>query len=87
MMLFVFVFCLDLFIRPCQAAVLPGKVTNGTLTLGYLMSWSHEWAVGPFIGSAINIGIEEVKRRQLINDYEIDWILADTWCEVSFEEI
>ena len=68
--------------RPGQAAVLPGKVTNGTLTLGYLISWSHDWTIGPSTGSAINIGIEEIKKRQLIPDYEIDWIMADTWCEV-----
>ena len=73
---------LNLFISPQQAAVLPGKVTNGTLTLGYLISWSHEWAVGPYIGSAIGVGIAEIERRQLLPDYEIDWILADTWCEV-----
>ena len=73
---------LNIFICPNQAAVQPGKVTNGTLTLGYLLSWSHEWAVGPFIGSAIAVGINEIKRRQLLPDYDVDWILADTRCEV-----
>ena len=78
---------LNLLTSPTLAAVIPGKVTNGTLTLGYLISWSHEWAIGPLIGSALNVGLKEVRRRQLIPDYEIEWILADTWCEVSKDAI
>ena len=77
--------CLMFSFAPNQAAVIPGTVTNGTLTLGYLISWSHEWAIGPYIGSAINVGIKEIKRRQLIPDYDIDWVLEDTWCEVSVQ--
>ena len=74
---------LNFMVSTNLAAVIPGKVTNGTLTLGYLISWTHEWAIGPLIGSALNVGLKEVRRRQLIPDYDIEWILADTWCEVS----
>lgn len=62
--------------------VCKGEPTNRTLTLGYLLSWSHEWPAGPYIGSAIVVAIQEVHRRQLLPGYEINWILKDTWCQV-----
>ncbi len=58
-----------------------GSVTNRTLTLGYSMPWRQGWTVGQRIGSAIIVGIREVKRRQLLPGYEIEWIWRDSYCE------
>ena len=80
------ILALILFTFACQfsnAATIPGVATNNTLTLGYLLSWSHEWAAGPYIGSSIEIAIQEIRKRQLLPGYEIEWILEDTWCQVS----
>lgn len=54
---------------------------NKTLTLGYLIAWSHEWPIGPQIGSAIIPSIQEVRRRHLLDDYDIEWIMEDTYCQ------
>ena len=60
-----------------------GVAVNNTLTLGYLVPWAedHEWEIGPYVGSAIILGIEEVHRRQLLPGYDIEWILRDDYCE------
>ena len=36
--------------------------------------------MGPLIGSAFLVGLEEVKRRRLLPGYEIEWVLRDSWC-------
>ena len=83
----VYTLCLIIFVLAMggrDAKNVPGVATNNTLTLGYLLSWSHEWAVGPYIGSAIEVAIQEIKERRLLPNYEIKWILDDTWCQVCF---
>ena len=66
-----------------ECGTVPGRAVNNTLTIGYLLSWSHEWAVGPFIGSAIIVAIKEIRKRQLLPGYHIDWVHEDTWCQVG----
>ena len=65
-----------------EGKTIPGVAFNSTLTIGYLLSWSHEWAAGPYIGSSIILAIEEIEKRQLLPGYNIEWILRDTWCQV-----
>ena len=64
-----------------------GVAINNTLNIGYLLPWSVGWNVGPFMGSAIMPAIEEVKRRQLLSDYEIDFIFRDSGCEILMGKI
>ncbi len=57
-------------------------VSNETLTVGFLIPWEQgSWRVGPFLGSAVVLGIQEVQRRQLLPGYEIDWVMRDDYCE------
>lgn len=60
---------------------IPDVTVNHTLHLAYLLSWSHEWGVGYSIGSSIIIGIQEVRKRHLLDGYEITWSHRDTYCE------
>ncbi len=53
---------------------------NGKLTLGYLVPWQG-WPVGPSVGSAIILGINEIEKRQLLPGYEIEWLLRNDACE------
>ena len=75
-------FTAALITHGAEGKTIPGVGFNNTLTLGYLLSWSHEWAAGPYIGSSIILAIEEIEKRQLLPGYNIDWILRDTWCQV-----
>ena len=54
---------------------------NNTLTLGYLLPWVKGWFIGPLVGSAIILGIDEVHKRQLLPGYNINWVMKDTFCE------
>ena len=58
-----------------------GVAVNNTLTLGYLVSWQKGWIAGPYLGSAIVVGIQEVRRRGLLPGYEIEWVFGDDYCE------
>jgi hypothetical protein len=60
--------------------VTEGKVTNKTLTLGFLLPWEKGWSAGPFLGSAIILGIKEVQNRQLLPGYELKWVMRDDYC-------
>ena len=35
---------------------------NKTLNIAYTVPWSHDWVIGPYMGSAIVLGIEEVRQ-------------------------
>ncbi len=63
------------------AGNIQGVAVNNTLTLGYLVPWDKGWIIGPYIGSAIIVGIQEVYHRQLLPDYEIEWMMVDDYCE------
>lgn len=47
------------------------RTTPDVLTVGYLIPWSQDWEVGPTMGAAILLGIQEVQERQLIGDYQV----------------
>ena len=64
-------------------ASIPGVALNNTLTIGYIIPWSHDWPIGPSTGSAISLGIKEVERRGLLPGYQIDWVIEDTYCQVN----
>ena len=58
-----------------------GVAVNNTLTIAYSIPWSHDWAVGPVMGSAIVVGLEEVRRRQLLPGFDIEWVWRDSYCK------
>ncbi len=58
-----------------------GVILNNTLTLGYSLPWERGWHGGGIIGSAIELGIKEVHRRQLLPGYQVKWIWRDSYCE------
>ena len=79
----VLLFCLILtFIPPSLGGHVSGHAVNGTLTLGYLLPWSHDWSLGVSTAPAITIAIREVDRRELLPGYRIEWVIRDTWCAV-----
>ena len=55
--------------------------TRKSLTVGYTIPWMSGWPVGQEFGSSFVLGLEEVSRRQILPDYNIDWIWRDTLCE------
>ncbi len=58
-----------------------GVALNNTLTLGYLVPWKQGWVIGPYVGSSIILAIQEVKRRHLVGDYDIEWVMRDDHCQ------
>ncbi len=63
------------------AGNIQGVALNNTLTLGYLVPWEHGVIIGPYLGSAIILGIQEVYQRDILPGYEIKWVLRDDYCE------
>ena len=51
------------------------------LNLGILIPWTQEWEIGPKMGSGAVLGIQEVERRGLLSDYDIEWTWRDTYCK------
>ena len=51
------------------------------LNIGVLMPWTQGWELGPYMGSAIITGLEEVVERKLLTGYNLTWQWADTHCE------
>ena len=75
-------FCLLLLVsQPCFPAVVPDTAVNHTLTIGFLVSFESEWLSGPYVASAIILGIEEVKARHLLPGYDIEWLWANSGCD------
>ena len=71
-----------LFILIYFTAMTMAKHNRNTsvLTIGYLVTWERNLLIGTASGSAFVIGLEEVKRRQILPGYEIKWLLRDTYC-------
>ena len=68
------------FVVSC--ATLPWTAASApTLAIAVQIPWTQGWEIGPFIGSAIVVGLEEVTERQLLNGYDLTWQWADTYCE------
>ena len=67
-----------IFIKTIDCAVV--SQNNDTLMIGYVLP-SIGWPVGPTIGSAIILAIEELDRRQILPGYKVDWIMRDDHCE------
>ena len=55
-----------------------GGAANGTFTIAYAYPWSGAWPVGPTIGAAFLVGLNEVKRRNILPGYEMEWFVRDT---------
>ena len=72
---------LCLTLQSASSNNIQGSIRNNTFTLGYTISWNKGWRIGPQIGSAIILGINEVHTRQLLPGYSIEWVLADPQCE------
>ncbi len=64
-----------------HAANIQGVVLNNTLTIGYTIPWSHDWVAGPYMGSAIILGIETVNKRNILPGYELRWVWRNTKCK------
>ena len=70
-----------LVIGKSLAANIQGEALNKRLTLGYILPWTQGWPLGPSIGSAIILGMEEVRNREILPGYDIEWELRDDFCE------
>ncbi len=57
-----------------------GEAVNNTLTIAYIMPWSGSWSIGPRIGGAFILGLEEVRKRNLLPGYNIEWEFRDSAC-------
>ncbi len=51
------------------------------LNMGVLLPWTNDWELGPYMGSGVVVGIQEVYKRQLLPGYEIAWDWRDTYCK------
>lgn len=51
------------------------------LTIGYAVPYTNGWPMGVNMAPSIIEGIREVRRRHLLDGYDIKWIWRDTWCE------
>ncbi len=60
-----------------------GDNTNKTLNLGLSIPWEVGWKVGGQIASAMILGLKEIKKRQLLHGYEIEWIWRDSYCQAG----
>ncbi len=63
-----------------EARHVSGQVVNNTLTIAFTFPWSGAWPAGPSIGGAFIVGLEEVRRRNLLPGYDIQWVLKDSAC-------
>ncbi len=72
---------LILLVPGVLAGNIQGIALNNTLTLGYLVPWEQGVTFGPYLGSTIILGIQEVHLRGLLSEYEIEWVLRDDYCE------
>lgn len=54
--------------------------TSKSLTLAYSIPWTGVIDLGGSFASAINIGLKEVHRRQLLPGYKIHWVMRDSSC-------
>ena len=57
-----------------------GEAVNKTLNVAFSIPWTQGWTVGSRAGAAIIVGIEEIKRRQILPGYEIEWVWRDSLC-------
>ena len=55
-----------------------------TLTVGYAISWSHDWVAGPNMGSAFVVALDEIERRQLLPGF-VSSVFMDVHVSVHFE--
>ncbi len=63
------------------AGNIQGVALNNTLTLGYFVTWEIGAIIGPYVGSAIILGIQEVYDRDILPGYKIQWLLRDDYGE------
>ncbi len=61
-------------ITVAQMLFLTAMAHKKKLTLGFLCPWERGWLAGPGAGGALPVALEEVKRRQLLPEYDIQWI-------------
>ncbi len=80
-LLVLIVYILCMLLGSVWSGNIQGVAVNNTLTLGYLVSWEQGIIFGPYVGSAIIVGIQEVRRRGLLPGYDIEWVLRDDYCE------
>ena len=57
------------------------KLSNATIRLAVLISYTGEWEIGHKMASGVILGIESVKKRGLLpKNWTIDWDWRDTYC-------
>ncbi len=61
--------------------VIPFEEKNNTLTLGLFVPWEQGFIIGPYLGSAVVLGIQAIENQQLLPDYQVEWIHIDDHCE------
>lgn len=58
-----------------------GKPDATTLQVGVLMPWKEGRILGPYIGGAVVVGLQEVEKRQILPNFTIQWHWKDTFCQ------
>ncbi len=69
-----------LFYEPISGKNECGKYKNNTLTIAFTFSWTGVWPAGRTIGGAFVVGLEEVRRRNILPGYNIQWQFRDSAC-------
>ena len=74
-------FLICLLLDGTMAKNIQGEAYNKTLTIGFTIPWRQGWVVGPNIGSAIVLGIREVRRRGILPGFDIEFVFRDSYCK------
>lgn len=71
---------LGLFLFQMSAHFALGENNTDRLSLkiGFLISWTGAYPLGERTGSAGPLAVDEVKRRNLLPGYNIEWTWRDT---------
>ena len=71
-----------LLIPLLACACMPVVSANGDpLKLGFLIPWTDEWELGPFMGSAALLGIQTAQELGLLGGRSVIWEWTDTHCQ------
>jgi len=61
--------------------VLYGTCCAGDMKLGVLIPWTQSRPVGPFMGSAIMLGVDTVRKNNILPSVNITWTWQDSFCK------
>ena len=80
------IFALWIFLlhqRVCSIRKLEEDTQNKTLVLGFAIPWSRGLSSGARFGSAPIPAINEVKKRNILPQYDVNFVFRDSYCEYS----